>query len=844
MEELRKRQVSQELDMDKEFDQTVQFLPASDNKKYEKKKGPRKLGAVIGVVIFAAVVALMTGLLVWHFHFRKNEKVKRMYIGTMKITDQTFIDEYENSYSAEFKSLAEQVVTQLKSIYFKSPQLKKYYVSSAVQAFSEGSVIAYYMSEFLVPHGQEASVDKAMKDVGNLATKVRASGVSPLRFDEMATSVLDARMLSTSMKTLMQIPIHLKANKVEQLQTPGFPNTPYTSNTFFQWQLRADAGQVIKLQFDTINLEEDCKNDFVKIYDSLVAMENRVMGELCGHFAPNDPQVFTTSGNVMLVTMATNEEKNYPGFLAKATQTLKPNTCNEKLSGSQGRFSTPNYPTYYPPNTKCVWEIEVPQGKVVKLTFNSFFVAEHGQEGHSDCSKDHVLINNEKLCGDYASGELTRVSSTNKMTVTFVSDDSYVDHGFDASFEAVEKTDFCPNEFQCKNKRCINTNLTCDGWNDCGDLSDELNCKCSSGSIQCNNGLCKPKFWQCDGVNDCGDNTDEMNCGCKSGEFTCKDLKCVSEKKVCDGNNDCADGSDELDCQTSQSSLSVPCTDLTYKCKDNTCISKTNPECDDVPDCNDRSDEKNCDCGTRTLKSSRIVGGENADAGEFPWQVSLHIKNSGHVCGASLISPTWLVTASHCVQDEGALKLSKPGTWEVYLGLYTQGVTGSPVVKRNLKQVISHPYYNPFTFDNDIALMELDSPVTYSDHIRPICLPAAQHQFNTGDTVWISGWGASREGGGVEKVLQKAQVRFINQTICNSLMAGQITSRMMCAGVLTGGVDACQGDSGGPLSSPGTKRVFLAGVVSWGDGCGRRDKPGVYTTVTKYLGWIKEKTGV
>lgn len=92
-------------------------------------------------------------------------------------------------------------------------------------------------------------------------------------------------------------------------------------------------------------------------------------------------------------------------------------------------------------------------------------------------------------------------------------------------------------------------------------------------------------------------------------------------------------------------------------------------------------------------------------------------------------------------------RLSKPDAWEVYLGLYTQGVTGSPVVKRNLKQVIAHPYYNAHTYDNDVALMELDSPVTYSDHIKPICLPAPQHQFNSGDAVWISGWGATREGG-------------------------------------------------------------------------------------------------
>uniref|UniRef100_A0A8C5H4T1 Peptidase S1 domain-containing protein n=1 Tax=Gouania willdenowi TaxID=441366 RepID=A0A8C5H4T1_GOUWI len=232
-----------------------------------------------------------------------------------------------------------------------------------------------------------------------------------------------------------------------------------------------------------------------------------------------------------------------------------------------------------------------------------------------------------------------------------------------------------------------------------------------------------------------------------------------------------------------------------------------------------------------------IVGGQDALAGEFPWQVSLHVKNTGHVCGASIISPTWLVTAAHCVY-------SQPGTWEAYLGLHKQSETASPVLKRNLKKVIPHPNYNSFTYDNDIALMELNSPVTYSDYIQPVCLPAAQHSFPVGNMVWITGWGATREGGFAASVLQKAQVRIINQTVCDKLMEGQITSRMLCAGVLTGGVDACQGDSGGPLSYPSGSRMFLAGVVSWGDGCARRNKPGVYTTVTKFRGWIKEKTGV
>lgn len=93
------------------------------------------------------------------------------------------------------------------------------------------------------------------------------------------------------------------------------------------------------------------------------------------------------------------------------------------------------------------------------------------------------------------------------------------------------------------------------------------------------------------------------------------------------------------------------------------------------------------------------------------------------------------------------IRFSQPGTWEAYLGLHVQQTTGSTIVKKNVKRVIPHPNYNPYTFDNDIALMELDSPVMFSDYIRPICLPAPQHDFAVGNTVWITGWGATREGG-------------------------------------------------------------------------------------------------
>ncbi|KAL6115783.1 st14 [Pungitius sinensis] len=836
---------------DKDWDNTIQFLPASDNKKLEKKKGPGTVGAVIGVVILLAVIALMTGLLVWHFHFRKDVKLKKMYSGSMRITNQAFIDAYENSNSSEFKALARQVTSQLKSIYSKSPQLAKYYVGSTVQAFSEGSVIGYYLSEFQVPKGQEASVDSAMSSMDKLVDKekrIRSRPSNSLVLEDVRSSALDTRLISTSFSRFLRFSEHTKPNKIGQIQSPGFPNSPYAPNTFIEWQLRADPGNVIKLDFDTMNLEEDCSNDFIKIYDSLVAIESSAMEEMCGYYSPRQPLTFLSSRNVMLVTMASNEEKNYPGFRAKISQVQRGSkdiTCGGKLTGATGTFTSPNFPSYYPPQITCQWSIEVPLGNAVKVTFKKFLLSEPGMEDSRDCKKDYVQVNGKKFCGEKPDGTVTETSPTNTMSVEFFSDASYVDRGFSATYEAIDVKDPCPSQFQCGNQRCIKTALQCDGWNDCGDMSDELKCTCKPQDISCKNGLCKPMFWKCDGVDDCGDLTDELNCGgCTSGQFTCKNNKCVSEKLQCDGTDNCGDGSDELSCGRGTNDAGTVCSDLTYRCKNDKCISKVNPECDGEPDCTDGSDEENCDCGRSLFKTSRIVGGENTEEGEFPWQVSLHVKGSGHVCGASIISPKWLVTAAHCVQDDGRTRYSQPGTWEAYLGLHIQGNIGKTVVKRNLKQIIPHVNYNAYTYDNDIALMELDSPVTYSDYIRPICLPAPQHDFPAGSNVWITGWGATREGGFAAKVLQKADVRIINHAVCNTLMKGQITSRMLCAGVLTGGVDACQGDSGGPLSSPSGSRMFLAGVVSWGDGCARRDKPGIYTTVTKFRGWVKEKTGV
>lgn len=111
---------------------------------------------------------------------------------------------------------------------------------------------------------------------------------------------------------------------------------------------------------------------------------------------------------------------------------------------------------------------------------------------------------------------------------------------------------------------------------------------------------------------------------------------------------------------------------------------------------------------------------------------------------------------------------------------------------RQIKRIISHPFFNDYTYDYDIAVLELQKPVTFTAVVQPICLPAATHNFPVGKDLWVTGWGATAEGGTGASILQKAEIRLINQTVCNQLLTDQLTPRMMCVGILTGGVDACQ----------------------------------------------------
>uniref|UniRef100_A0A2K5M8A4 Peptidase S1 domain-containing protein n=1 Tax=Cercocebus atys TaxID=9531 RepID=A0A2K5M8A4_CERAT len=209
----------------------------------------------------------------------------------------------------------------------------------------------------------------------------------------------------------------------------------------------------------------------------------------------------------------------------------------------------------------------------------------------------------------------------------------------------------------------------------------------------------------------------------------------------------------------------------------------------------------------------KIIGSYTCGKNSVPYQVSLH--SGSHFCRGSLINKQWVVSADHCYKAINSKFSGRGGEYhriQVRLGEHNMKFN-------NAAKTIRHPRYNWRTLDNDILLIKLSRPAITNAYVSTISLPTAPPA--PGTACLISGWGNTLSSGtNYPDELQCLDAPVLTQAKCKACYLGKIKDNMFCMGFLEGDKDSC--------------------VVSWGDGCAQKNKPGDYTKVYNYVDWIKD----
>ncbi|XP_005101410.2 uncharacterized protein LOC101863910 [Aplysia californica] len=458
-------------------------------------------------------------------------------------------------------------------------------------------------------------------------------------------------------------------------------------------------------------------------------------------------------------------------------------------------------------------------------------------------------------------------------------------------------------EVKCDMGLCINSYERCDGKVQCPDNSDEAGCKklCPKGQYKCNGTeLCIMREWLCDGQVDCPDHQDdELFCHwCEIDEFTCVSTKeCIPLGKVCDGTPQCSDHTDERDCifknnpgspfflnvwkpkydeysgslydsvpvcargfnnivgQTSCMKMGEDSLErweevetffyyLFFELDPNGTQMSAIGRGNLVQNCQGPLAAVTCrlrECGhpAENLPNS-IINGLDALPGAWPWMVSFQ-QYGVHKCGGAIISPYFVLTAGHCVDSYMSFD-----SLMVIAGTTHLSRLGQTGRRHYIRRVILHPGF-VFGKANDIALLELKTPLEYSDYIKPLCFPEEDDVFTMANECHIAGWGHLQGNGGApSRNLQQTKLSLWDTNKCNSsfMWDGLIKEDEICAGYYNGLIAPCYGDSGSAVACKdefGTwKSVGVASYVF--QTCNVASKPSVFAATLPYLDWIKNQT--
>ncbi|KAM4859630.1 coagulation factor X [Thomomys bottae] len=397
-------------------------------------------------------------------------------------------------------------------------------------------------------------------------------------------------------------------------------------------------------------------------------------------------------------------------------------------------------------------------------------------------------------------------------------------------FEDIDKTNEFWNKYkdgdQCESSPCQNQGV-------CRDGLGEYTCTCQEGYEGKNcefftRKLCSLDNGDCEQF--CQESQNSVVCSCARGFILGDDGKaCISTEPYPCGKITVGRGKRSVPQATNSSEDVLESLGWTELDGDWT-------ELDSLPPTENPADLLNLN-ETSTEKDSknlgRIVGGRDCEPGECPWQALLINDENEGFCGGTILNELYVLTAAHC--------LHLPKRFKVRVGdRNTEQEDGDEAV-HEVDVIIKHNRFVPQTYDFDIAVLRLKTPITFRMNVAPACLPQkdwAEATLMTQKSGIVSGFGRTHEKGRQSTTLKMLEVPYVDRNTCKLSSSFTITQNMFCAGYDAKLEDACQGDSGGPHVTRFKDTYFVTGIVSWGEGCAKKGKYGVYTKVTAFLKWI------
>jgi len=250
--------------------------------------------------------------------------------------------------------------------------------------------------------------------------------------------------------------------------------------------------------------------------------------------------------------------------------------------------------------------------------------------------------------------------------------------------------------------------------------------------------------------------------------------------------------------------------------------------------------------GHRKIKpEGNIVGGSEALKYAYPWMAALLIDRK-HFCGGSLISDQYIVTAAHCTDKANEITILL-GTHNIKASKEVED--GRQIFNITRSHIFQHPEYNGNTISHDISILKLPEPITFTDRIRPVCLPNRYFipRFFDDEAAKVSGWGKNSDNAaGVHPTLKEADVKVLSNGICRNTFRGIITGNQICIETKRD-ASPCKGDSGGPLmvkrNGPLGPYMMIVGIVSFGSLTCERGLPVGFTRTSAFLDYINQVTG-